>query len=210
MPEGVTPPSLLPPAIISAGWIKSPPQQPPKGPLSLLNTHSRFNLPPRSIFISFYFLIFFSDQIYAKTITMICYSFFSVQVLELKKFQRRILSFSLCYFFLLTPVLWLCPSAHHHMLTWLVCRECCRLITAYHDNIYRALTHRENLVATKREIIRHLWQFYWKWVSQKLALCITDSVTPLCRHSLNVALFHLICFSNLPKLKMPHMSNSCL
>lgn len=46
MSEGVVTPSLLPPPIISAGWIKLALDRTPKGPLSLLTAHPDLIYPP--------------------------------------------------------------------------------------------------------------------------------------------------------------------
>lgn len=100
------------------------PRQPPKGPLSLLNTYSRFNLPLRSIFISFDII---SNSIpLQRQSPWFVTGFFQDRSLSWCWISKKdSLLFSLCVFFSCSFFLWLrpCLSAHHHMLTWLKARR---------------------------------------------------------------------------------------
>lgn len=86
-------------------------------------------------------------------------------------------------------------SAHHHMLTWLM--TCLQRMLDFKRMLswwWRSADKQGSWVTeeTKQPKISS-YAFIWIF-----AFCITVT-TPLCGQSENVALFHLICFSNPPK-----------
>lgn len=127
MSEGVVTPSLLPPPIISAGWIKSPLHGHPKA-LWACWTLTPDLIYPRDPSLSVFTVkLFFLVNPSQRQSPWFVAGFFQDRSLSWISKKDSLLFFLCFYFFCWLPVLWLGTfhslSAHHHMLTWLTARR---------------------------------------------------------------------------------------
>lgn len=138
MSEGVVSPSLLPPCIISAGWIKSPPDSHSKA-LWACWTRTPDLIYPWDPSLSVFTLFCKDNHLYSLL-------FFSGQVLKLMLDSKEGFSplFFVCFFFSFSFDFQSSDSAHVSQPTitcshgsWLVCRESETLATdhLYHNKI---------------------------------------------------------------------------